>query len=119
GIGEASPYGLPPLIKEWVSWLARELIGRDPADPTIVPHPNGRLLENDPRPFTPHDCAVAAIDTALWDLKGKMAGLPTRALLAAQPKDRLRLYASSGCRYAWFDRPEQLIDETLGYVAQG
>jgi L-alanine-DL-glutamate epimerase-like enolase superfamily enzyme len=119
GIGEASPYGVPPLIREWVNWLAVELIGRDPADPTIGPHPNGRLLENSPHPFPPHDCAVAAIDTALWDLRGQISGRPTRALLAAAPRDRLRLYASSGCRYAWYDRPEQLIDETLGYVAQG
>ena len=119
GVGEASPYGSPPLIKQWVDWLAPELIGRDPRDLAIVPHPDGRYAENQPHPFPPHDCAIAALDTALWDLRGQIAGVPTRRLLAEQPKDRLRLYASSGCRYAWYDRPEQLIDETLGYIAQG
>ena len=42
GIGEASAYGWPLLIREWVDWLSPELVGRDPRDPAIVPHPNGR-----------------------------------------------------------------------------
>jgi L-alanine-DL-glutamate epimerase-like enolase superfamily enzyme len=116
GIGEASPYGVPALIREWVGWLAVELIGRDPADPTLAPHPNGQVTS---LPVSPHDCAVAALDTALWDLRGKLSGKTVRALLAAEPRERLRLYASSGCRYAWNARPEQLIDETLDYLAQG
>ena len=31
----------------------------------------------------------------------------------------MRLYASSGCRYDWRIRPEQLIDEALEYIEQG
>ena len=98
GLGEASPYGLPPLIRSWVSWLAVELTGRDPGDPALAPHPNGQLpAATGHLPFlSPHDCAVAAIDAALWDLRGKLSGRPVRALLAAQPRERVRLYASSG-----------------------
>ena len=40
-------------------------------------------------------------------------------LLRPGAPDRVRLYASSGCRYDWRDRPEQLIDEALEYIAQG
>jgi L-alanine-DL-glutamate epimerase-like enolase superfamily enzyme len=120
GIGEASPYGVLALIREWVNWLAVELIGRDPADPTLAPHPNGPVSpQYASLPFSPHDCAAAALDTALWDLRGKLSGKTVRALLAAEPRNRVRLYASSGCRYAWNARPEQLIDETLGYMSQG
>jgi L-alanine-DL-glutamate epimerase-like enolase superfamily enzyme len=111
GIGEACAYGVPTLIRDWVAWLAPTLLGRDPQDPRIVPHPNDRS--------TSHDCAVAGIDTALWDLKGKIAGKRVCRLLAERPLDRVRLYASSGCRYDWRDRPEQLIEETLGYLAEG
>jgi L-alanine-DL-glutamate epimerase-like enolase superfamily enzyme len=111
GIGEASAYGLPLLIREWVDWLAPQLVGRDPRDPEIAPHPNGRSR--------PYDAAVAGIDTALWDLKGQLANQRVCALLADGPLDRVRLYASSGCRYDWRERPEQLIDEALEYVAQG
>ena len=66
------------------------------------------------------DCAVAGLDTALWDLKGQLAGKRVCDLLRpAGAPDRVRLYASGGVRYDWRQRPEQLIDEVLEYVAAG
>src|SRR5215207_1717548 len=59
GVGEACAYGVPRLIAEWVDFCGPLLIGRDPADPTTPPHPNGRAWA--------HDCAVAGLDCALWD----------------------------------------------------
>jgi len=111
GIGEASAYGWPLQIRAWVDWLAPMLIGRDPRDPEIVPHPCGGMR--------PYDAAVAGIDCALWDLRGKLSAVRASALLAGQPLERVRLYASGGCRYDWRQRPEQLIEEALEYVAQG
>ncbi len=121
GIGEASPYGEPTLIRDWVTWLAAGLIGCDPADPAIAPHPNGgaTVYEGSQLPVTPHDCAAGALDTALWDLRGKLSGQTVRSLLNPHARDSVPLYASGGCRYAWNARPEQLIEETLGYLAQG
>jgi L-alanine-DL-glutamate epimerase-like enolase superfamily enzyme len=103
-----------------VDWLAPNLIGQNPLDPAIALHPNGMSGA--------HDAAVAGIDCALWDLKGKMSGKQVSELLAAklpasqrdkQPLERVRLYASSGCRYDWRYNPEQLIEEALGYIDQG
>ena len=111
GIGEASAYGWPLLMREWVDWLAPELVGKEPREPGIVPHPNGTNRA--------YDAAVAGIDTALWDLKGKLAGKRVCELLAEKPLTRVRLYASSGCRYDWRDRPEQLIEEALEYIEMG
>jgi L-alanine-DL-glutamate epimerase-like enolase superfamily enzyme len=118
GIGEASAYGWPLVIREWVDWLSPEIMGRDPRDPSIVPHPNGLSR--------PYDAAVAGIDCALWDLKGKLAGKRVSELLTAEgplagrtPLEKVRLYASSGCRYDWRRNPDQLIEEALGYVEQG
>ena len=111
GIGEACAYGGPARIREWVSWLSTDLIGRDPRNPDTFPHPNGRSRS--------YDCAVGGIDSALWDLKGKFAGVRVSELMAEDPPPRVRLYASSGCRYDWRDRPESLIDETLGYLDDG
>ena len=111
GIGEASAYGGPFLIREWVDWLSQELVGRDPAESEIVPGPNGLSRE--------HDTAVAGIDCALWDLKGKIAGVRTSQLLKADPLDRVRLYASSGVRYDWHRNPEQLLEEAQEYVDAG
>ena len=111
GIGEASAYGWPLRIRQWVDWLAPTLIGQDPTDPSIAPHPNAKDRA--------YDCAVGGIDCALWDLRGKIAGKRVSELLSPTAADKVRIYASSGCRYDWRKRPEQLIDEALEYVAQG
>ncbi len=111
GIGEASAYGGPLAIREWVDQLAPEMIGKDPSDPTIVLRLDGNSR--------PHDAAVAGIDCALWDLKGKIAGKRVSELLTEKPLERVRLYASSGCRYDWRHHPEQLIEEALEYIEMG
>ncbi|MBM3214350.1 mandelate racemase/muconate lactonizing enzyme family protein [Candidatus Poribacteria bacterium] len=111
GVGEASAYGDPPSIRSWVDHLAPELVGKDPRDPRVVPHPNGRSHA--------YDTAVAGIDIALWDIRGKLEGKRIAQMLTVKPLDRVRLYASGGCRYDWRDRPEQLIEEALGYIAEG
>jgi L-alanine-DL-glutamate epimerase-like enolase superfamily enzyme len=111
GVGEASAYGVPRLIREWVAWLAPSLHGRDPRDPAIAPHPNGRAWA--------HDSAIGGIDCALWDLRGKLAGKRVCELLADRPASQVRLYASGGCRYDWRDHPSALIDEVQGYIAAG
>ncbi|MDP6112368.1 MAG: mandelate racemase/muconate lactonizing enzyme family protein [Planctomycetota bacterium] len=111
GIGEACAYGVPPLIREQMEWFSHELVGCDPEDPAIVPHPNGSNRT--------YDAAVGGVDSALWDLRGKASGKTVSQLLAEKPLERVRLYASSGCRYDWRERPEQLIDEALEYIADG
>jgi L-alanine-DL-glutamate epimerase-like enolase superfamily enzyme len=116
GIGEASPYGEPLLVADWVDWLATDLMGRDPAEPDIAPRPVGNRVG--------HDAAAAGIDTALWDLRGQIEGKPLCELLGA-PRERyadgvtVEVYASSECRYDWADRPEQLIEEALEYAERG
>ena len=111
GIGEASAYGGPTRIAEWVEWLKPGLLGGDPADLSLPPHPNGRS--------SAYDSAAAGIDCALWDLRGQIAGLPTARLLNPSSQPNVRLYASAGCRYDWRRSPEQLIEEALGFLAQG
>ena len=111
GIGEASAYGWPLLIQDWVKWLEPYLLDQDPLDPTIGFHPNGRAR--------PYDCAVAGIDCALWDLRAKIAGKRVSELLDTEPTTEVRLYASSGCRYDWRLHPDQLVEEALGYMDQG
>ncbi|MBZ0287990.1 MAG: mandelate racemase/muconate lactonizing enzyme family protein, partial [Anaerolineae bacterium] len=111
GIGEPCAYGGLSMIRDWVNWLKPEIIGRDPRTPGLIPAPNGHS-----RAF---DCAVAGLDCALWDLRGKIEGKRTADLLKPGALNAVRLYASSGCRYDWRERPEQLIEETLGYLESG
>ena len=103
GIGEASAYGGPLMIRDWVDWLAPMLVGKDPRDPAIAPRPTG--LNHS------HDAAVAGIDCALWDLRGRIEGVRVCDLLSDSPQDRVRLYASGGCGYDWRQDPRQLIEE--------
>jgi L-alanine-DL-glutamate epimerase-like enolase superfamily enzyme len=111
GIGEACAYGDPPTIKARVSELAKDLIGKDPADPAIVSRPEGK--ERAP------DIAIAGIDCALWDLRGKIEGKRVAELLTSNPLEKVRVYASSGCRYDWDDNPEQVVEEAVGYADEG
>ncbi|MCY4118681.1 MAG: mandelate racemase/muconate lactonizing enzyme family protein [Caldilineaceae bacterium] len=111
GIGEASAYGVPTLIAEWVDWLAPSIVGKEPTDAAAAPHPNGKSRA--------HDAAAAGIDCALWDLRGQIEGKRVSQMLNHSPAESVPMYASSGCRYDWRDRPEQLVEEALAYVEQG
>ena len=54
--------------------------------------------------------ALAAIDTALWDLRCRKAGLPLH-VMAGGAKDRIRLYTTEG---GWLHLPKQaLVDDVL------
>lgn len=61
--------------------------------------------------------AISAIDIALWDLRGKRAGMPVMELLGVH-STRLRCYATGG-----YYRPGQTLDdlvrETAATVEQG
>lgn len=114
GIGEACAYGNPPKIRAEIERMKSDLVGKDPTDPAIVPRPVGMNA--------PVDTAVAGLDAALWDIRGKVEGRKVAELLAApgkKPLDRVRLYASGGVDYDWEDNPESVIDEALGYIAGG
>ena len=60
-------------------------------------------------------CALSAIDTALWDLKGKIVDLPLYRLLGGN-QPRVPVYASGG--WTSYD-DDQLVDEMKGMVARG
>ena len=60
--------------------------------------------------------AVAAIDTALWDLRCRVAGLPLHRM-AGGAQERLRLYTTEG---GWLHlEPEALVEDALAVQQQG
>jgi L-alanine-DL-glutamate epimerase-like enolase superfamily enzyme len=62
--------------------------------------------------------AMAGIDLALWDIKGKALGQPIWRLLGGGFRDRLRVYASNMMQFtaeATADRAKQTVDK--GYTA--
>jgi len=63
----------------------------------------------------PGTMAMAAIDTALWDLRARRAGLPLYRLLGGTPRP-LDLYAAGGW-LSW--SAEQVIEEARAFAAAG
>jgi L-alanine-DL-glutamate epimerase-like enolase superfamily enzyme len=96
GIGEASPMqgGLASLGIV-AHDLAPALIGQDPLDHAVL---QDRLLHRFVKlgPEGALTGALAAIDIALWDLKGKALGQPIYKLLGGAWNTSLPFYASIG-----------------------
>jgi len=53
--------------------------------------------------------AIAAVDTALWDIKGKAAGLPVYQLLGGRSREGVTVYGHAN---------GETVDEVLGEVAR-
>lgn len=58
--------------------------------------------------------ALSGIDTALWDLKGKLLGVPISSLLGGNCRDKMQAYASGG----WAD-VNGIGEQLNGYIAKG
>ncbi|MFC7137740.1 galactonate dehydratase [Halobaculum litoreum] len=58
--------------------------------------------------------AIAGIDQALWDLKGKQFGAPVYELLGGRARDRVRVY-----QWVGGDRPEGVAQAAAEKVDQG
>ncbi|WP_431773692.1 mandelate racemase/muconate lactonizing enzyme family protein [Streptomyces cucumeris] len=117
GIGEA--YGLPsPEVTATVvaEVLAPLLVGQDGMATTAVwerlyrgqaagGHNRGFYLE-----------ALAGIDLALWDLRGKVAGQPVHRLLGGPVRERVSCYASPVALHA---DPADSARQAMGFVESG
>ena len=110
GIGEASPMrgGLASLGIIRTN-LAPELIGADPLDHAVL---HDTLLHKFAKlgPEGALSGALAAVDIALWDLKGKLLGQPIYKLLGGAWRTRLPFYASIG------GNGERSVDDVLRVV---
>ena len=113
GLGEAMPWGDCAALAATIHGLKSRFVGRDPFDVEKLTVPGADPSQNS---------ALAAIDVALWDIVGKATNTPVYRLLAddgdVQPTN-IRTYASGGVGYAWFKRPEQVVDEVLRHKERG
>ena len=116
GLGDASPMENEAEVKLLIEgFVDQYLKGRDPLDSEVHwtsmyhdPHARGGRLAM---------TAMAGLDIALWDLKGKILGQPVWRLLGGAHRDRIRVYANG-----WYTnpgRPAQNAEEAKKVVDMG
>lgn len=112
GWGEPVIEGRAQTVEAAVHELSDYLIGKDPARindlwQTLY---RGGFYRGGPILMS----AIAGIDQALWDIKGKALGVPVYELLGGRVRDRMKTY-----RWVGGDRPADIIAQIGRYQAQG
>lgn len=101
GWGEASLEGYAEAVDGAIDALRDRLTGHDPRrieDIWQIAY-RGGFYRGGPVLMS----ALAGVEQALWDLKGKMLGIPAWEMLGGQVRDRIRAYAWIGG-----DRPDEI-----------
>ncbi|MBA4740608.1 MAG: mandelate racemase/muconate lactonizing enzyme family protein [Burkholderiales bacterium] len=118
GVGEAAHFGGPMSSTAHVieQELKPYLVGKDPINTELnwdlmhrraYKHGRGGIVV----------AAISGIDIALWDLKGKVSGLPCWRLMGGYRK-RVPAYATGGF-YSCSKDNDALIDEMQTYIKAG
>jgi galactonate dehydratase len=115
GIGEGTYSRKEVVVAKMVEALKEHLIGRDPFDSESIYHAlfgggytayhTGGVI------FT---SAISGIDQALWDIKGKVLGVPVCALLGGPRGGKVAVYSHFGGK-----TPEALVDNARAILAEG
>ena len=96
GIGEGTLNGFVRTIEAAIHELEHLAIGEDPTRPTAIAKRLVESVSNDGGHLHKH--AVAAIETACWDILGKSVGLPLHALVGGRVRDSVLGYANGWYR---------------------
>lgn len=115
GLGEATLDGYEGAVERALADLKESLLGLDPMRIEALHYKifrdgywrSGPVLQS----------ALAGIDIALWDLKGKALAVPVYELLGGKIRDRIALYANG-----WFHgakTPEELAIKAKQTISRG
>lgn len=94
GWGEPVVEGRAQTVASMVDELSDYLIGKDPR--LIEDHWTVMYRGGFYRGGAIHMSAIAGIDQALWDIKGKALGVPVHELLGGKLRDRIKVYSWIG-----------------------
>ncbi|WP_068311193.1 galactonate dehydratase [Polycladidibacter hongkongensis] len=112
GWGEPVIEGRAATVQACVHELEGLLIGRDPRRIEDIWQMlyRGGFYRGGPILMS----ALAGIDQALWDIKGKALGVPVHELLGGAVRDRMRMYCWIGG-----DRPQEIASHAKEVVEKG
>jgi L-alanine-DL-glutamate epimerase-like enolase superfamily enzyme len=119
GWGEGYDWQAAPSLAEAIRLVGEEVIGQDPRRIDFI----SRRLWDSGRAGVPERMKViAALDLALYDIKGKWLGVPVYDLIGGLYRDRIPLYWSHYGRYRATDsealraEPLRMLDDWLALV---
>ena len=104
----SSRQGADALVGPLMEFVKPAVVGRDPLEIGAIWNKMWRMNRS------VSTNAIGAVDVALWDIAGKVAGLPIHRLLGSC-RDRVPAYASS----AWLETPEDYSQEALHFHSLG
>ena len=99
--------GFPGSARETVKELAPFVLTCDPMDAGVLADGMDALLIG-------HLPGKAAIDTAMWDLRGKLLGLPVATLLGGIKQRELGAFQAVS-----LTSPQRMVEEALSFVDMG
>ena len=110
GYGQAE--STKPYLKPMVLFYKDYILGEDPTDVERVMLKIRRLGA-----FKPWGSAVSAIEIALWDIAGQVAGVPVYKLLGGKIRDRVRVY-NGGVRFPMTGQTPQDYAENMAKMKE-
>ncbi len=110
GYGEAE--SAKPYLKPMVLFYKDYILGEDPTDVERVMLKIRRLGA-----FKPWGSAVSAIEIALWDIAGQVAGVPVYKMLGGKIRDRVRAY-NGGVRFPMTGQTPQDYAENMAKMKE-
>ncbi|GAA0268637.1 D-galactonate dehydratase family protein [Alteraurantiacibacter aestuarii] len=113
GIGDATLNGREKAVVAYLEdHVIPSLIGRDPSRIEDIWQffYRGAYWRRGPVTMS----AISAVDTALWDIKAKMAGMPLYQLLGGKSRERVMVYGHANGASL-----EETVDAVGQYIAMG
>ncbi len=112
GWGEPIVEGQAGTVRGAVEDMSDYLLGRDPLQIEDIWQTlfRGRFYRGGPVMMS----AIAGVNQALWDIKGKYHAVPIYELLGGKVRDKVQIYAGIGG-----DRPADVVQQALQRKADG
>ena len=116
GWGEA--YGPATMVEAGIKLLETTVIGENPLENEVIWNKMYRKTLDFSRRGV-YMASVSAIDIAIWDLKGKILGLPVSTLLGGAHRTKIQPYATGLYFTNHNNFSEGFVEEAKLYVSQG
>ncbi|TGV01875.1 mandelate racemase/muconate lactonizing enzyme family protein [Flavivirga rizhaonensis] len=116
GWGEG--YGPAKLLEAGIDLLKPMVIGQNPLENEVIWNEMYRKTLDFARKGTLM-ASISALDIAIWDLKGKLLGLPIYTLLGGAHRNKVKPYATGLYFTDHHDFSKGFVEEAKLYVSQG